>query len=548
MSASIRDLGVKALIFITAVASPLSSQAQLPLTRLFTVFPPGGQAGTTFEVAVTGADLDETNQLHFSHTNITATQKLSEKTGEPDPNRFQVTIGAQVPPGSYEARVLGRFGASNPRGFVVGDLAEITSPTTNHTVESATEVALGTVVNGRADANAVDYYQFSVKKGQRVLIECLAKDIDSRMDDTLILYDAGGRELERQRRGGLLDFIAPADGRFVIGVSDFAYRGGPDYFYRLTIGAGPHIHFIFPPSALPGTTNKYPLYGYNLPGGVPATELSGEGKPLEQLTADIELPGDPAAQKPPTGLAFKPAEAVVDGIEYRLRTSQGLCNPVLLSFATAPVVTEQEPNNQPNQAQKISPPCEVVGRFYPAGDRDWVAFDAKKGDVYWIEVFSHRLGLPTAPFAFLQQVTKNDKCEEKSSDLLELYASDDNIGGAQFNTTSRDPSGRFEVKEDGLYRLRLSDLFNRYESNPRFVYRLSLRKETPDFRLVALPQAPPPANKDAKEATLWTPLLRRGETLLIKVVAFRRDSFNGEIQLSANGLPRGVTFGAGKIE
>src|SRR5438477_10915367 len=283
MSASIRDLGVKALIFITAVASPLSSQAQLPLTRLFTVFPPGGQDGTTFEVAVTGADLDETNQLHFSHTNITATQKLSEKTGEPDPNRFQVTIGAQVPPGSYEARVLGRFGASNPRGFVVGDLAEITSPTTNHTVESATEVAVGTVVNGRADANAVDYYQFSAKKGQRVLVECLSKDIDSRLDDTLILYDAGGRELERQRRGGQLDFIAPDDGRFILGVNDFIYRGGEAYFYRLTVGAGPHIDFIFPPSGLPRTKGQYNLYGRNLPVDAPANGLCIDGKPLEQL-------------------------------------------------------------------------------------------------------------------------------------------------------------------------------------------------------------------------------------------------------------------------
>src|SRR5207245_6645837 len=108
-----------------------SNPATPPSTRLSILSPPGGQAGTTFEVAVTGADLDETNQLYFSHTSITAKQKLSEKTGEPDPNRFLVTIGAQVPPGSYEARLVGRFGASNPRGFVVGNLAEITSPTTN---------------------------------------------------------------------------------------------------------------------------------------------------------------------------------------------------------------------------------------------------------------------------------------------------------------------------------------------------------------------------------------------------------------------------------
>jgi len=34
----------------------------------------------------------------------------------------------------------------------------------------------------------------------------------------------------------------------------------------------------------------------------------------------------------------------------------------------------------------------------------------------------------------------------------------------------------------------------------------------------------------------------------IKVLAFRRDNFDGEIQLGVEGLPRGVTFGGGKIE
>jgi hypothetical protein len=549
MKVSVRNLSVKALMFITAVAAPLLSRAELPLTRLSTLFPPGGRAGTSFEVAITGTDLDETNHLHFSHTNITSKPKLSEKTGEPDPNRFLVTIGADVPPGIYEARAVGRFGASNPRGFVVGNLAELTSPTTNHTAESAAEVTLGTVVNGRADANAVDYYQFSAKKGQRVLVECLAKDIDSRLDDTLILSDTGGRELERQRRGGLLDFIAPVDGRFVIGVSDFIYRGGDEYFYRLTIGAGPHLDFVFPPAGLPGTKAQYTLYGRNLPGGASTNGLSIDGKPLEQLTVEIELPEGPAAQRsPPTGLALKPAEAVIEGLEYRLNTGREVSSPVLLSFATAPVVRESEPNSEPEQAQTVSVPCEFVGQFYPAGDRDWLKFEAKKGEIYWIEAFSHRLGLPTAPFALVQRVTRNDKGEDQASDVNEIYASDANIGGPEFNTSTRDPSGRFEVKEDGVYRVRVSDLFNRYQSNPRFVYRLSVRKETPDFRLVALPQAPPPLNKDAKEATLWTPLLRRGETVPVKVLAFRRDNFEGEIQLGVEGLPRGVTAGAGRIE
>ncbi len=212
---------------------------------------------------------------HFSHANITARQKVADKTGEPEANKFLVTIGADVPPDVYEARVVGRFGVSNPRAYVVGHLPEIPSPATNHAVASAVEVALGTVVNGRTEANAVDYFKFAARKGQRVLIECLAKEIDSRMDDTLILYDAGGHELERQRRGGLLDFIAPADGQFVLALSDFIYRGGREYFYRLTVGAGPHLDYILPPSGLPGAKGNYTLYGRNLPGGKRRVQAGG---------------------------------------------------------------------------------------------------------------------------------------------------------------------------------------------------------------------------------------------------------------------------------
>ncbi len=521
--------------------------AELPLTRLLTIFPPGGKAGTQVEVTVAGADLDEANRLHFSHAGITAKQKLGETNGLPEANKFVVTIAANVPPGVYDARVVGRFGISNPRAFVVSDLPESIAPTTNSSATAATALSLGTIVNGHSEANAVDYFKFTAKKGQRILIECKAKEIDSRMDAALILYDAAGKELERNRRGGLVDFTVPADGDYVIKVHDFVFRGGGEYFYRLAVNTAPRIDFIFPPSGLPGTKGKYVLYGRNLPGSTPAKDFTIEGKSLEQLEVEIELPRDPAAQTPlsPT---LAPADATLDAFEYRLRTPQGVSNPVLISLATGPVVTERQPNDQPAQAQTISPPCEYVGQLYPQGDRDWVTFEAKKGDVYWVEMFSQRLGLPTDPFALIQRVTKNDKGEETVSDVKELYDTEGNFGGAEYKTATRDPSGRFEAPEAGMYRIEVRDFFNRFQADPRLVYRLSIRKETPDFRLVAVAQAPPSPNKDAKEALVWTPLVRRGETVPIKVMAFRRDNFNGEIHLKVDGLPAGVSCNDAKIE
>ena len=141
-----------------------SLHAQLPVARLLTMFPPGGKVGSQFEVSLTGADLDEANQLHFSHINISAKQKLGEN-GLPEVNKFLVTIATNVPPGVYEARVVGRFGISNPRAFVVGDLPEAIAPTTNSSSASAAMISLGAIVNGRAEANAVSYYKFTAKRG-----------------------------------------------------------------------------------------------------------------------------------------------------------------------------------------------------------------------------------------------------------------------------------------------------------------------------------------------------------------------------------------------
>lgn len=500
------------------------------------------------ELTLAGVDLEAATQLYLSNPGITAKPKL-DAAGQPVANQFTVAIAPNVPPGVYEARVAGRFGISNSRAFVVGDLAEVNEKQPNNTVATAMEVALGTVVNGTAAANAVDYFKITAKKGQRILVDCQARSIDSRMDSVVVVNDADGNELDRNRRGGLLDLIAPADGAYFVKVHDFTFRGGAEHFYRLTVKTGPHIDFIFPPSGLAGTKTKYTLYGRNLPGGTPVKGLLIEGKQLEQLTVEIEMPGDPMSRlRLSASTLIKPADAVVDGIEYRLNSPNGVSNPVRLSFATGPVVAQQYPNNKPELAQKILIPCEYVGQFYPPSEPSWVTFEAKKGDAYWVEVFSQRLGLPTDPFAVIQRVVKTDKGVEQGVDVLEMYDTDLNIGGTDFNTATRDPAGRFAVPEDGTYRIQVRDLFNRAESNPRLVYRLSIRKESPDFRLVAMAPAPPPVAKDTRPATVWPLFIRRGETTPIRVMAFRKDNFSGDIQLAVEGLPPGVTVAETKIE
>src|SRR5262249_38408698 len=70
---------------------------------------------------------------------------------------------------------------------------------------------------------------------------------------------------------------------------------------------------------------------------------------------------------------------------------------------------EVEPNNDGAKAQRITLPCDLSGRFYPAADVDVFEFQAKKGEEWWIEVASERLGLPTDPAVLVQKVVKGKK-------------------------------------------------------------------------------------------------------------------------------------------
>ena len=73
----------------------------------------------------------------------------------------------------------------------------------------------------------------------------------------------------------------------------------------------------------------------------------------------------------------------------------------------------------------------MVGQFYPNRDVDWIQFDAKKGETWWIEVMSHQLGLDSDPAFTLFRVTKNDKGEEQASEITQADDSQERQGRQQ---------------------------------------------------------------------------------------------------------------------
>ena len=539
----------RALLMAGLLAAwPALVAAQLPTARLLSIFPAGGRAGSELDLTLTsGVDLEGAAQLRFSHPGITAVQKLAPVEGQPNPqpvaNQFQVKIAPDVPPGLYEVRAAGgAYGVTNPRAFVVSNLAEVAETEPNNTLAQANEVPLGAWINGRSEpARDVDCFRFAAKAGQKLVFDCWAERIDSRLDGTLEIYGPDGRQLAQsrdvERHDPVLIFQVPADGQYVLKVYDFQYQGTSEFVYRVSVSDAPHIDFIFPPSGRPGTKATYTLYGANLPGSQPAEGVSLAGRPLEKLNVEIELPGDEVSRVTRNWEApVFATEALLDAATYKLGSPAGSSNPVSIVLAGHEVVTEQE-SNEP-APQRVTVPCETVGQFGQAGDVDVFEFEARKDQAIWIDVYSHRLGLPTDPLLVVQQVTVDDKGAES---VKELVAQDDpgtNVAALDFNTTTSDPVLRFVAPADGKYRVVLRDLYGENRGGPELIYRLVLRGDEPDFRLIALPEFP---LNGQQAPNVWTSRLAKGGTDSLRLYALRKDGFNGEIEVLVEGLPEGVT-------
>src|SRR6267378_4014511 len=102
---------VVTLVVVVGALAPVSVHAQLPLIRLDRITPLGGLADADVTLDIAGRDLEDAKTLHFDHPGLKAAW-LKDR-------QFKVTIAADVPPGTYEVRAVGRFGISGARLFAV---------------------------------------------------------------------------------------------------------------------------------------------------------------------------------------------------------------------------------------------------------------------------------------------------------------------------------------------------------------------------------------------------------------------------------------------
>lgn len=507
--------------------------ATLPYPKLLLISPQGGRIGTTVRVTLTGADLEEANALCFSHASLQA-QRV------PDPknpkvflaNVFDVTIASNAPLGLHDVRVMGKYGISNPRAFAVGELAEASETEPNNDISQAQKVSLNTTINGTISSNVdVDYFSLHGPKGTRVTIVCEAESIDSRLDPELRIFTSGNKLLTTNRRyhgrRAVADVLIPDNGACVIRICEYAHRTGDAFHgYRLSVTTCPWVETAYPPVLERAKISEIQLFGRNFPLAANEPQTLQNGNSLQTKTVTLAPPDVTQNQQQ---FQFSeealPHQANLDGFEWRLQSTYGVSNPVLLSYAAGTVLLEKEDNDLPEKAQLLPGVCEICGRIDKAGDRDWFIFQAQANEVFILEGYADRLGSPVDLFFIIRRA-------DNKQILGEIDDHPEATSSMRFYARTEDPKVRFVAPAAGRYEIMVSSREAAQSYGPRHIYCLSLRREQPDFRLVVM---------DNHQQNPGAPTIWRGGSQYLEVTVFRRDGYSGPITLTAENLPQGVT-------
>ena len=184
------------------------SIGELPFVT--SAFPLGGRAGSKTTVQLTGWNLPA--------------------------NR--VTIDAKHP-------------TAAPAAFMVDTLPEAFEKEPNNYPAAAQRVKLPIIVNGRIDQPGDwDVFRFQGRAGEAIVAEVYARRLDSPLDSVLKLTDAKGQQLafnddyddpgaglETHHADSRILTTLPATGTYFLYLGDAQQKGGPEYAYRLRIGA-----------------------------------------------------------------------------------------------------------------------------------------------------------------------------------------------------------------------------------------------------------------------------------------------------------------------
>jgi hypothetical protein len=483
-------------ILILGIALALTPAVEAAPPTLSGIVPPGAQRGKASTVTVSGANLTTKSQLILP---FPAAQKLLvDAKPNPAQVRFEITVPASVPPGIYPVRVLTEGGISALSFFGVDAFPSLQEVEGNDTFDKAQKVPFPIIVSGQCAGGDVDFYRFTAKKGQRVVIETEAARLGSGVLPQIRVTDERGRLLaaddsQKLRGDCRVWFTAPADGDYVVEFSDSRYRGGAPPHYRLKIADYDFADEIFPLGGRQGENVGFTLFGGNLANNVRFTRILG----------------------PPTSDWLHPA--------LRLLDLDGVLKPGMLPPEVAVGAYPEQIGVRDAKGQPVVPPVTINGRLAERGEVHRYRFPVKAGQRLRVRVEAESLGSYLDGVLRITDQSGKQLTRVDDIDQPPLVAGQPGVKTADPEADITVPAGATELTVE------LRDGVGRGGVN--FGYRLTIKPARDDFTLVHT------------SGEVNVPV---GGAALVPITV-RRRGYTGPIQLSVAGIPPGWAVQGGYV-
>ncbi|MSU63457.1 MAG: hypothetical protein EXS31_13860 [Pedosphaera sp.] len=506
-------------LFFTFLLLRVAIQAIADEPSVSYIFPAGGQRGTRVEFKVGGHYLHGEAAFEMLGQGVTSSSRIyrtntvwfegpliplpASQQAEDYPKDYagMVTIAPDATPGPRSWRVSNSQGVTAARPFVVGDLPEIIE----REVEGRpipVQVELPITINGRIfPREDVDIWTFAARAGEEITCDVQAGRIGSPLEARLELLDPEGRRMMEAMAGAAgdpqLSFEAPKDGLYQLRIHDINFGGLQHYLYRLTITREPVVRSVFPLGGRRGTRISFALTGTALPA----------------RTASLGMPANASSVFP-----------------ARFPFENRLANAISIEVDDLPEHLESEPNQELSPHGAVEVPAVLNGRIDPPGDVDLWAFKAGKDQVLDLDLRARRLGSPlNSVLALLNASGK------------ELVQNDD------LNGDETDSYLTFKVPADGVYFARVQERYAG-RGGPRFGYRLRITPPTPpDFTVKLAANAVTVVREVAGLTEEPKKMRPPPKPAQLRIEAERIGGFTGEIEITIEGLPKGVTVKGNKI-
>lgn len=474
------------LLALAGLSSHVQAADPPSLTSLF---PATAGQGQQLEVTAGGTFKDWPVQVHVEGQGLTF--EPAEEKG-----KFTLKVAPDATPGRRLIRLSNEAGASDLQLFTIGTLPEIAEqepnnePTRPHLLDT-----LPAAVYGRlAKRGDVDTFAVELCAGQTLVAALDAQRLGSPMDGVLQLVSPSGFVLDQVDDAPGFDprlvFHAPSDGTYLVRLfafpatpdSSINLAGGDNYIYRLTLTTGPYLEQALPLAlaACSESTTKLEPVGPNLPSPAPDLKLDTTFRPGYALAWHDNWPGE-----------------------------------VELPLLAVPILHE-DPCADDKAPKRLPIPSSLSGVLTQSNETDYFSLELTRDQEVEIRVEARDLGSALDPVLRVQ--------DDEGKILAEQ---DDTRGGRN----DRDVSLRFKPKEDGTYRLVLTDLFA--QGGPSFVYRLSVAEPKPEFAV----------RLGADKLTVTSK-----EPTKLDLTISRENGFDQPVNLELIGLPEGVKATTGLSE